>query len=127
MSALFQFMSLFDIDRFQVFETSAGTIKARVGWGHDGRQVDYDPDEEVQDIEWDVQDSAYLDDVLEIIRLLIDEDLVDMDKITISPENLRQRLGWAPERFEPALFTLLGIRVDMVDDGERTDRFFVHF
>lgn len=123
---LFRFMLPFGIDRFQVVECNDKSIKAIVGWPDEG-QLDYDPEEEVQEIVWDIQDFDFLDDALEIMECAFSEGFFDSDKILISEDELRQLISWDKSRFNNALQDLLKVRVDMVEAGAKTDYFFVHF
>ena len=125
-SYLFRFMLIFGINRFWMFSASEKNIKARIGWADDGTP-DYDEDEEVQDIEWDVQSFDSFEDALQISEFLIDNKLMLNDKVTIDNVELFNRLGWEKDRYDTAINTLLSIRVDMLDDGRKTDYFFVHF
>ena len=125
-SYLFRFMLIFEINRFWIFSASQKTIKARVGWADDGTP-DYDEDEEVQDIEWDVQSLDSIEDALDISEYLIDMKLMQNDKITIDREDLFNRIGWEKDRYDAAVNTLLSLKVDMLDEGRKTDYFFVHF
>lgn len=119
-------MLIFEINRFWIFSASETSIKARVGWPDDGAP-DYDENEEVQDIEWDIQNFDNLEDALEISEFLIDTKLMLNDKITIDSEELFNLIGWKKERYDAAINTLLSIKVDMLDGGRKTDYFFVHF
>lgn len=125
-SNLFRFMLIFEINRFWIFKVSETSIKARVGWADDG-VPDYDQDEEVQDIEWGVQHFDNFEDALEISEYLIDNKLMRSDKVTINREELFSRMSWEKDRYDAAINTLLSIRVDMLDEGRKTDYFFVHF
>ncbi|MFA0813984.1 hypothetical protein [Microbulbifer epialgicus] len=123
---LFRFILQFGIDRFQILEVTEKKIRAVVGWPSEG-QADYDPNEEVQEIVWDIQKLENIDDALEILEIAYSKGFFDSDKLTISKEELWQLTSWERERFNKAIQDLLEIRVDMVDDGRRTDYFFVHF
>lgn len=125
-SCLFRFMLVFEINRFWIFDASEETIKARVGWADDG-SVDYDENEEVQDIEWKVQGFQNFDDALEISSFLVDNKLMLNDKIIIDSEGIFNRMGWEKNRCNAAINTLLSVKVDMLDKGKKTDYFFVHF
>ncbi len=125
-SYLFRFMLIFEINRFWIFSSSERTVKGRIGWADDGAP-DYDEDEEVQDIEWDVQCFSNFDDALEISEFLIDQKLMSNDRVTIDREELFDRIGWEKGRYDAAIKTLLSIKVDMLDEGRKTDYFFVHF
>lgn len=123
---LFRFMLMFEINRFWILGVTNKTISARVGWADDG-SPDYEEDEETQDVEWDILHVENMEDALEIAEYLIEEGLLEGDKITVCRGELLTRIGWQKDRFEAAIDALLTIRVDMVDDGRRTDYFFVHF
>ncbi len=88
---------------------------------------DCNENEEVQDIEWDVQNYDNFEDVLEIVEYLIDNKLMQSDKVMIDREELFNRISWEKDRYDAAINTLLGIKVDMLDEGRKTDYFFVHF
>ncbi len=125
-SYLFRFMLIFEINRFWIFSVSETTVKARIGWADDGAP-DYDENEEVQDIEWDVQDFNNFEDALEISEFLIDHKLMKNDKVTIDREALFNRIGWEKDRYDAAINTLLSVKVDMLDKDKKTDYFFIHF
>ena len=99
-----------------------------------GRVIyEQDDPEEVQDFIWhkrevDVPKSS----VLNLARLLKRDNLLSIDKITVSRYELRQRynqsfqLDTSEAEFENILEELLKIEVRMVDDGKETDIFFIH-
>lgn len=123
---LFRFMLIFDINRFKILSSSNNTIKVQIGWADDGSAY-YDEDEETQEIEWDIQTFENMEDALSLAEYLIDNKLLISDKISISKEVLKEKIGWDSCKYDDAIDTLLSIRVDMIDDGKRTDYFFVHF
>ena len=125
-SYLFRFMLIFEINKFWIFSASEKSIKARVGWADDGTS-EYDEKEEVQDIEWDVQDFDNFEDVLEICEFLIDRKLMLNDKVTIDNDELFNRIGWEKARYDAAINNLLRVKIDMLDEGKKTDYFFIHF
>ena len=125
-SYLFRFMLIFDINRLWIFSASERTVKARVGWADDGTP-DYDEDEEVQDIEWNVQDFDNFEDALILSELLVDQKLMSNDRIMIDVDELFNRIDWERNRYDAAVNTLLNVKVDMLDEGKKTDYFFVHF
>jgi hypothetical protein len=125
-SNLFRFMLIFEINSFTLLKTSESAIRARIGWPTDG-SPDCHEEDEVQDIEWNIQGYASFEDSLKIAEYLINNQLIHSDKIRIEKKELSKRIGWEHKRFEVALKTLLDIRVDMLDEGKRTDYFFVHF
>jgi hypothetical protein len=123
-------MLLFEINRFTILSESNKTISARIGWGNDGRS-DYDEDEEVQEVVWDIQEFSAMEDVLLITEFIRDNNLINNDKIIIDYDSLFEKFknkhGWTLEKFSNALDFILSIKVDMVDESEKTDFFFVHF
>lgn len=123
---LFRFMYLFKIDRFKILEVTNKKINVQIGWPDDG-SLYYEEDEEVQEIEWDVQEFSNIEDALLLAEFIYDNNLIDIDKIIISPEELLKKIQWNEKRFELALGTLLNIKVDMIDDGKKSDYFFIHF
>lgn len=125
-SNLFRFMLIFRINRFWIFNASETTVRARVGWADEDSPY-YDENEEVQDIEWDVQQFDNFEDALRLSEFLIDKKLMRSDKITIDSEELFKQLSWDKDRYDVAINTLLSIKVDMLDEGRKTDYFFVHF
>lgn len=125
-SNLFRFMLIFEINRFWILDVTETSIKARVGWADDGA-LDYDEDEEVQDIEWAIQRYENFEDALELAEYLIDNNLMRNDKITIDSHDLFDRILWEKERYDSAINILLSMRVDMLDNGRKTDYFFIHF
>ena len=119
-------MLLFKIDRFQLLECNQKYIRAVVGWPDDGRP-DYDPLEETQEIIWYLQSFDNEADLHKLIELLIDNGYMYSDKISVCEASLQSKCEWDDEKFSNALCSLLNFRVDMVDDGKKTDYFFVHF
>ena len=123
---LFRFMLSFQINRFEVLKSNEKRIVALVGWGDDGTPH-YDRNEEEQEIEWDVQIFENIDDALTISEYLFDKGLLRNDKISIERDLLYKRIGWDRNRFDLAINTLLDIKVDMLDEGRKSDYFFLHF
>jgi len=121
---LFSFMLLFDIKLFELVAINDETIKARINWEDDGSEWYEDVP---QEIEWDVPNDCYLGDAVKIAQFLIDAQLIRGDKIIVDREKLLALMNWEQKRFDQGLKSLLDIRVEMIDDGKRTDFYFVHF
>ena len=66
-------------------------------------------------------------EVFEIINIINENGWCDVDKITISENELFDKLGW-PNRtlFDRHFEKLFEVEIKMVDNGEETDSFFVH-
>jgi hypothetical protein len=123
-SQLFQFLSAFGIDRFTILEINGSVIKARIGWPCDG-SPDYDPNAEIQEVSWLIDDDPLLDDALRLLQQLSKNQQIDIDKITV-PEPEILAIVEELELARNCLDKLLSIKVDMLDDGKVTDFFFVH-
>ncbi len=127
---LFQFIILFEINRFTILAESETTIRAVIGWPDDGEEY-YEAEEEIQEIEWTVQKFSNIEDTLALVGFIRDNRLISIDKIILSPEELFEKIeptfNWDKNQFDLALDTLLNIRVDMIDEGKKSDYFFVHF
>lgn len=127
---LFLFMKLFDINRFEVISENKENIHACVGYPNDG-SIDYDEDEETQEILWEIQKLSNKDDVLRLIEFLCENQLMHSDNIKVSYSELEKKISkdfsWDKIRTENAINNLLNVKVDMIDDNELTDFFFVHF
>jgi len=68
------------------------------------------------------------ENVAKIVNVLKAHNFIDIDKITATPEEIflkMENLDFSS--FKTALDELLKVEVKMIDDGEETDSFFVHF
>ena len=123
-------MILFEINRFTLLAESETSIRARIGWSDDGSPF-YEEEEEVQEIEWTIQHFANIDDAHALVSFVRDNRLISIDKIVVPPEELFEKVqpkfNWDQQRFDLALETLLNFKVDMIDEGKKSDFFFVHF
>ena len=124
---LFSFMLVFGIRAFEIIESRPELVRARV-WLPDQAAPEWDsPEDEWQTIEWDVAEGDAVNDAIELACALRDRGLVKGDRILVPADDLAERIGWDEARCEAAVSALLDIRVEMIDDGERTDFFFLHF
>ncbi len=89
--------------------------------------------EERQDFCWHASDAKLPSDSAYRLACLIEEEaLLDIDRITLPQNTLRQKYNgrWGvklkSQEFEQVLRELESIKVRMVDDGEETDTFFMH-
>ena len=118
-------MTVFGIDRFQVLDINGGTISARVGWPDDERS-DYDPAEEIQEISWKIDDDPMLCEALHLMDSLAKNGFIDNDKITASEGEITSLTGLQIIDAPAALQKLCSIKVDMIDEGQKSDFFFLH-
>jgi len=91
-----------------------------------------DPDEK-QDFCWHItEENVPNDNVLRLAELIRSEQLLSIDQIKISREQLRQKynqkfnINFEQENFAELLETLESVEVRMVDEGNETDSFFIH-
>jgi hypothetical protein len=117
---LSHFFSIFQCHIIEIF------LKEKVAKGI----VSYDDNSGKQQFIWTVINTSNWDDGIELIDTLIENNLIDNDRIIVSIEELFTRLnnaGWRKERLTKAIDMLLSIEVKMVDDNKPTDSFFIHF
>ncbi|SEA68104.1 hypothetical protein SAMN05192529_1466 [Arachidicoccus rhizosphaerae] len=75
-------------------------------------------------------DTLILSRVKSLCDFLYEMNLVNGDKIIVSENNLLEMLkkeGWSRIDAKEAVDGLCSLEVKMVDEGEETDSFFVHF
>jgi hypothetical protein len=87
--------------------------------------------EDTQAFSWNIPSSSeQFPNTVALINYLSENNLVSIDKIIISEDSLISRLkeiGWDSQKINTSLHSLCSINVPMVDNGERTDSFFIHF
>ncbi len=120
--ALKSFFSLFDA---QVLIKTIETENNLIGTLH------WINEEDTQDFKWY---NIFSDETLIILKEICDfiknNVLNDNDKISIAENDLRKKLkasSWTNSKIEKGIDSILSISVKMVDDGEETDSFFLHF
>jgi hypothetical protein len=88
----------------------------------------YDPndEEERQDFVWHTDESNVpSDDVRRLLLFLYENNLIDIDKIIKPIDELN--IGFIDkDKIEAVSNELFDIEVRMIDDGEETDRYFIH-
>ena len=120
-------MLLFNVDRIDIVRIEGNAV---VGWPNEG-QLHYDRSEEQQEVAWSAELGQLTPDVSACIEYLIRASALRGDRIDIEEPHLSLRLmnsfGWDIQRTKTALSALLSIRIEMIDDGAKTDAFFLHF
>ena len=93
---------------------------------------DPDPDEK-QDFIWEISESCVpRNEVRNLAALLHAEGILSIDKITIGRKELRKRwsaytgVTLSETEFAEVLDELEAIEIPMLDDGAKTDIFFIH-
>lgn len=109
------------IDKFQIKEKK---ILGRVSWA--------DEPEDYQDFICHIPN--YTDEewqkIIELTLYLCEQELVDMDQVSITEIELIDKLifaKWEKNLAQKTIDLLFFIEVKMVDDGVETDSFFLHF
>jgi len=91
----------------------------------------YDPNnkEEKQDFCWHISDQSVPSrNALEIIKIITENNWCEIDKIIVTKDELFLKTGWeSREKFNKSLAEIFNVEIRMVDDGEETDSFFIHF
>lgn len=94
--------------------------------------VEDDP-EERQDFSWTAtENDAPPKRVMEIVKVIQKENLIDIDRLRVSEDHLYDRTrkifsnGLSRQEFDIGLKELLSIQIPMVDDGIETDIYFIH-
>lgn len=89
--------------------------------------------EETQEFCWHKrEDEVPSDQVLNLAKLIKDNNLLSIDKIIITRKELRLKynnnfnLNFQEEEFSKLLESLEEIEVPMVDEGKETDVYFIH-
>lgn len=70
-----------------------------------------------------------LSDLIILCHFINENSLINGDKILVSENELLVRikeLGWNNDKCQKVVDDLFSIEVNMIDDGEKTDSFFVH-
>lgn len=115
------FFRLFDATIKKYYLTD-NKIFGTVGWNGE---------EETQDFCWSIEsDNDFLLNTKVLCDYLVDNSLVQGDRIIVSEDELLSKLirsGWTNNKGVQAIDHLSSIEVKMVDDGVETDSFFIHF
>lgn len=87
-------------------------------------------DNDIQQFVWHYSDLSRIEKSFQILDILLEGKWINNDKIVISRQMLAGHLdclGWNKKDISETINSLLSFRVNMVDDGEETDSFFIHF
>jgi hypothetical protein len=110
-----------------VNETISGTVHYRQ------RFDDEDEEDLRQDFRWHMtEENVPSINVFKLIELIHQQNLLDIDQLIISSEELRDRYNesinsvFTQQEFNHILGELENVVVRMVDDGEETDSYFIN-
>lgn len=88
-------------------------------------------EDEVQDFLWVIGlEESFLKKLRLLCEYLIKHNLIDGDKFIVTEYELQNRLidlGWDLREARINIDCLCSVEVKMLDDGEETDSFFIHF
>ena len=112
------YLRLFGIDRLELTKITLDKVYGQAFFN----------DNERQDFCWYIsEEKVPQDSVLELITTLRDNNLVDLDKLTDTPETIFAKTKQNDyNSFIEAFEELMTVNVRMIDDGEETDSFFLH-
>ena len=130
---LTEFLGALGAVKLTYFSVDPDTLTGRVHY--DPSEVGSDPDEDdfYQDFCWHMMETNVPGiDVFNLAKLLNAHKLLDIDKIKVPRTELRElfnaeyAIGYDQHKFDRILEELKKVIVNMVDDGEETDIFFIH-
>lgn len=89
---------------------------------------DHSDPEEIQPFCWNMQEeNVPPKEVLEIIHVIHENHWCDIDKITVSKNELFEQMGWNDRQlFDTNFDRLFKVTISMIDDGEESDSFLLH-
>lgn len=122
-------INVFLLSFFGVFNASVGKYKI------EGKKVlgkiRWNDDNETQNFSWVVElEESVLNKLKLLCEYLIKNNFIHGDRITITENELQKRLielGWDSREAQQNIDSLLSVEMKMVDEGEETDSFFIHF
>jgi len=122
---IYNFLSAF----FSLFQAHVNNFKIEGGIAVG--DVEWSGESDRQSFSWKVQhNESSLFNTQLLCQYLVKGSLLNGDKILISRIELQNKLselGWNPGEAEKNIEYLTSVRVQMVDKGEETDFFLVHF
>ncbi len=114
---------------FRIFSAEIETVN--IEGGRVVGCIAWDNEEEKQDFSWNISEvKKDFEEIIRLIDYLIMNNLIEIDMIIISKELLTQKLvdsGWEQENVSTSINSLCSITISMIDEGEETDSFFIHF
>jgi hypothetical protein len=114
---------------FEIFKASLNECKLENKRIHGS--IRWRDDNQTQDFLWVVElEESELKILKLLCEYLIKSNLIYGDRIIISESELQNRLieiGWDYFYAKKNIDILLSVEIRMIDDGEETDSFFIHF
>lgn len=87
-------------------------------------------DEEIQEFVWYYSDLSQVPKAIQLLDILKEKEWLHNDKVIVSKCNMIKSLkhmNWNNNDINNAILFLFSLKISMVDDGEETDSFFIHF
>ena len=87
-------------------------------------------DDDMQRFVWHYSNLNHLKMATELLDILKQKEWISIDKIIVSEKELikyLEEIGWNMDDINNVLFFLVSLNINMIDEGEETDMFFVHF
>ena len=112
------FLQLFGVDRLELTKITLDKVYGQAFFNDNERQV----------FCWYIsEEKVPQDSVLELIKTLRDNNLVDLDKLTDTPELIFAKTKQKDyKNFYATFEELMAVNVRMIEDEEETDSFFLH-
>ena len=112
------FLQLFGVDRLELTKITLDKVYGQAFFNDNERQV----------FCWYIsEEKVPQDSVLELINTLRDNNLVDLDKLTDTPELIFAKTKQKDyKNFYATFEELMAVNVRMIEDEEETDSFFLH-
>lgn len=92
--------------------------------------VKYDDNSGEQYFSWNIPDIHLIVKGIEVLDYIFSNKLMRGDKLTVSRISIINNLisnGWNESEVIGTIDFLFGIKIDMLDDGEKTDFFYIHW
>ncbi|HUW47043.1 MAG TPA: hypothetical protein VMW50_14805 [Dehalococcoidia bacterium] len=93
--------------------------------------IGWEDEEDTQDFEWTPPDQGFNPEgCVRLIEYIASQRLLHGDRFLVSRQSLEQtlaRAGWTICDVNSAIDSICSIRIHMIDEGEVSDSFFVHF
>lgn len=93
----------------------------------------WEDDDDVQEFMWNISsDINNYKNITVLTNFLVQNNLFEGDKINISKDILSSKLvseniGWTTKTINETIDSLCSIRIAMIDEGETSDYFLIHF
>ena len=85
-------------------------------------------DDDMQRFVWHYSNLNHLKMATELLDILKQKEWISIDKIIVSEKELikyLEEIGWNMDDINNVLFFLVSLNINMIDEGEETDMFFV--